>query len=122
MFFVDHDQAQPRHRCEHRQARAEHQIGLAEVRGEPMAQALRRRQATVQRHQVVAGKSLGKSRLELRREVDLGHQDQDLPPCSERLRRSMQVDLGLAATRHTMQQVSRRRVCEKRRDGRCLFG
>ena len=41
---------------------------------------------------------------ELRRQGDLGQQDQRLPPFAERRRHGLEVDLGLARARHTAQQ------------------
>ena len=122
MFFIDDDQTQPRHRREHGQARAEHQVGLADVRGQPVAQALRRRQAAVQRHQVVTGKALGQAGFELRREVDLGHQHQHLAARGQGLCGRVQVDLGLAAAGDTMQQVGGGCVAEQCVDGGGLIG
>ena len=104
VLLVDDDQAEPRQRREHRQARAEHQVGQAEVRRQPAAQALRRRQAAVQRDDAPAGEALGEARFELRRQVDLGHQHQRLPAGAERLCGGAQVDLGLAAAGHAVQQ------------------
>ena len=122
MFFIDHDQPEARQRGKHRQPRAQHQVGLAEVRGKPVAQALRWRQAAVQRDESATCKALGKARFELRRQVDLGHQHQHLAPGSERLCRGTQVDLGLAAAGDTVQKVGGRRRAAERRDRSRLVG
>ncbi len=104
MLLVDDDQSQPRQRGKHRQPRTQHQVGLAPVRQQPVAQALCRRQRAVQRHQPPSGKALGKARLQLRREVDLRHQHQHLPPLLQRPCGAAQVDLGLAAAGDALQQ------------------
>ena len=68
-------------------------------------------------------KRCGEARLELRREVDLGHQHQHLPAGRERARRGLQVDLGLAAAGDAVQQhgwPARRRG--QRRDRGRLVG
>ena len=104
VFFVDDDQPQPGQRRKHRQPRAQHQIGQAQVRQQPMAQALRRRQAAVQADHHLARKTLGKPRLELRREVDLRHQHQGLATALQGVGGGVQVDLGLAAASHAVQQ------------------
>ena len=108
MFFIDDDQAEARHRREHGQPRTQHQVGQAQVRGEPVAQALGRRQRTVQRDDVAAREALREARLQLWREVDFGHQHQGLAPFVQRLRGSTQIDLGLAAAGHAVQQHGRR--------------
>ena len=103
VFFIDHDQTQARHRGKHRQPGAEHQIGVAKVGREPMAQALRRRQSAVQRYQAVRGKTGRKTGLELGRQVDLRHQHQHLPAAGQGLRCRLQIDLRLAAAGDAMQ-------------------
>jgi hypothetical protein len=87
VLLVDDDQPQARQRRKHRQPRAQHQVGLAQVRQQPVAQALRRRQAAVQADQHAARKARGKARFELRREVDLGHQHQHLAARASAARR-----------------------------------
>jgi hypothetical protein len=85
------------------------------VGSQPVGEALRRRQRAVQRDDVAAGEALGEARFQLRRQVDLGHQHQRLPPERERALGRAQVDLGLAAAGHAMQQHGRcRRVAAER--------
>jgi hypothetical protein len=104
VFLVDDHQAQARQRRKHRQPRAQHQVGAAQVRQQPVVQALRRRQAAVQADQAAARKALCEARFELRREVDLGHQHQHLAAGVQRALRGLQVDLGLAAAGDAVQQ------------------
>ena len=104
MLFVDHDQAQPRQRRKHAHAGAQHDVSPAQMRQQPVAQPLHRRQPAVQRGQPVLWEARSKAGLQLRREVDLGHQHQGLPACGQHLLGGMQVDLGLAAAGDTVQQ------------------
>jgi hypothetical protein len=110
VLLVDDDQAQARHRREDRHARAQHQIGMPQVRGQPALQPLRRRQAAVQRHQTALREARHQPRLQLRRQVDLRHQHQRLPPGREHPLGLAQVDLGLAAAGGAEQQPGRRGV------------
>ena len=109
MLFIDHDQPQIRHRCQHRHARAQHQPGHAGMRGQPAFEALCRRQAAVQRHHALAPqvrKTRFKTRLHLRRQVDLGHHHQHLGlgVLGQHAGGGAQVDLGLAAAGAAKQQ------------------
>ena len=118
VLFVDDDEPEPRHRREHREPRAEHHVGEAEVRREPAGEALGRRQCTVQRDDVATGESLCEASFELRREVDLGHQHQRLPARIQTALGRAQIDLGLAAAGHAVQQDGRcaQRIELRRRD------
>ena len=107
VLLVDHDQPEPRHRREDRQPRAQHQIGQAQMCRQPAAQSLRRCHAAVQRDDAPAGEARREAGLELRRQVDLGHQHQRLPAGLEGAGRGVQVDLGLAASGHAVQQHRR---------------
>ena len=78
------------------------------MRGEPVRQALHGGQAAVQRHQAAAGETLSEPRLELGREVDLGYQHQRLPSGRQGRFGGAQVDLGLAAAGHAVQQLALR--------------
>src|ERR687892_740965 len=51
------------------------------------------------------GERVAEPFFELRREADLGHEDQRLLSIQQHLRREMQIDLGLAASRHAVQQI-----------------
>ncbi len=104
VLLVDDDQAEPRQRGEHRQARAEDQIGEAELRRQPAAQSLRRRQPAVQGDDPAAGEAAREALDQLRRQVDLGHQHQRLPAGGEHLLGGAQIDLGLAAAGDAVQQ------------------
>ena len=126
MLFIDHDQPQIRHRCQHRHARAQHQPGHAGMRGQPAFEALRRRQAAVQRHHALAPqvrKTRFKTRLQLRRQVDLGHHHQHLGlrVFGQHTGGGAQVDLGLAAAGAAKQQ-GRARVCRQLVQRGALFG
>ena len=110
VLLVDHDQSEPRHRREDRQPRAQHQLRATQVRREPVPQALRRREAAVKRHDRVAGEALGETRLELRRQVDLGHQHQHLLAALQGGLGGAQVDLGLAAAGQAPEQCGRWRL------------
>ena len=104
VLLVDDDQPRPWQRREDRHARAQHEVGAAGQRQQPVAQPLRRRQPAVQADQHPAGEARGEARLELRREVDLGHQHQRLPAGVQRLGGGAQVDLGLARPGDPVQQ------------------
>ena len=104
VLLIDHDQPEPGQWRKHRQACAQHDVGPPQMGQQPVLQALHRRQAAVHGHHPMPRKALGKSSLELRREVDLGHQDQRLAACGQHLLGGVQVDLGLAAASDPMQQ------------------
>ncbi len=109
MLFVDHDQFQARQRSEHCQPRAEHDAGLSQVAREPAAQALAFGQAAMQRGHRQAGKTAAHVVFELRRQVDFRHQDQDLRIGVRRqaARDRLQIDFGLAAAGHAIEQHGR---------------
>ena len=116
MLFVDHDQLQVRQRGQHRQPRAEHDRRAPQVRRQPVQRALAFGQAAVQGRHQHAGKARAHAGFQLRRQVDLGHQDQDLRRLAARrrprqhARGGMQVDLGLAAAGDAIQQAGRETV------------
>ena len=78
MFFVHHDQAEFRQRCEHRQPRAEHDARRARLRGDPVIQPLGVVQAAVQADDFGIGKAPAHRGFELRRERNFRHQQQRL--------------------------------------------
>jgi hypothetical protein len=121
VLLVDDDQPGARQRREHRHARAQHQVGVAGERQQPMAQPLRRRQRAVQADQQAGREARGETRLELRRQVDLGHQHQRLPAGRQRLRGGAQVDLGLARAGDAVQQRGAGRQAVERLQGPCLL-
>ena len=106
VFLVDDDQAQMRQRRQDRQPRAQHDARAARVPRQPVQHAFAFRQAAVQRRQRHAGEARADVRFQLRRQVDLRDQDQDLRIriARQHLRAGLQVDLGLAAARHAVQQ------------------
>jgi hypothetical protein len=52
------------------------------------------------------GEGFAKARFELRREADLGNENERLHSALQRLRYEVQVNLGLAAAGHSMEQES----------------
>mmetsp|Transcript_5530 Transcript_5530/g.13378 ORF Transcript_5530/g.13378 Transcript_5530/m.13378 type:complete len:255 (-) Transcript_5530:344-1108(-) len=82
---------------------------MAKVGGQPVLQALGRRQRTVQRDdgqrlRQQGPEALGEAGFELRREVDLGHQHQHLATCGKCSFGRAQIDLGLAAASDAKQE------------------
>ena len=112
VLLVDDDQRQLRQRREDREPRAEHDPRAAGMRGEPVAHAFAFRETAVHRDDRVFGKR-GEARaergFELRRQVDLRHQHERLGirPRVEQTGERVQIDLGLAAARHAVQQERR---------------
>ncbi len=104
VFLVDDQEGQPRKGREHREPRPEHQIGFSCCGCAPIARAFARRKSTVQRHGPPTGKRLRDALLELRRQVDLGNEDQRLAAGGDAVRRGRQINLGLPAARHALQQ------------------
>ncbi len=82
--------------------------------GQPVPRALALGQAAVQGRHQRAGEARAHAGFQLRRQVDLRHQDQDLCRFAARrrllqhARGGMQVDLGLAAAGDAVQQVRRK--------------
>jgi hypothetical protein len=104
VLFVDHDQAQPRQRHEDREAGAEHDVGTPGLGIEEAARPCRIGHAAVGAHDVGAGKARGDAAFELRREGDFRHQHQRLAAAGQYFGDGAQIDLGLAAAGHAMQQ------------------
>ena len=78
VFFVDHDQAQPRRRGEDRRARSDHDVHPTGRDLPPLAVPLGRREVTVEhRHRAEPGPEAVAG---LRGEADLGHEHDRLPP------------------------------------------
>ena len=103
MFLVDHDQAQFGERQEQRRAGANHDAypplcnrppGLAAFQAGQTGVPGRRRRA----------EPILEAFQPLRRERDLGQQDQHLPVGGEGCRDCLEIDLGLARARHTIEQ------------------
>jgi hypothetical protein len=72
--------------------------------GQPVALAGGLGQLAVQADQPGSREAGGDARLELRRQVDLGHQHQRLPALRQHVGDQAQVDLGLAAAGDAEQQ------------------
>ena len=112
VLLVDDDQRQFRQRRQNREPRPEHDARASRVRGEPVAHALAFGEAAVHRDDRAFGQR-GETRaergLELRRQIDFGHEDERLRvrPRVEQARERVQIDLGLAAARHAVQQERR---------------
>ena len=95
MLLVDHDQGEVADRREHRRARPDADARLTLAQAQPLVAALARRQGGVQDRDPVAepGPEPGHR---LRREADLGDEDDRPPPPRQRRLDSGEVDLGLA--------------------------
>ena len=106
MLFVDEDQAERRHRREDRRAGADDEPRLAGLGAAPGGEARAIGEPGMQHRQRSACKSGGEPPDELRREPDLWHQDEHAAPCGQSILGEAQVDLGLAAARHAVQQPS----------------
>jgi hypothetical protein len=106
VFLVDNDQLQVRQRGQDCQTRAEHDARLALMRRQPVQHALAFGQAAVQGRQHDAGEARADIAFQLRRQVNFRHQDQDLAIrlARQHLRTGLQIDLGLAAAGHAVQQ------------------
>ena len=104
MLLVHHHQREPRQGGERREARAEHDAGLAARRREPGRRARHVLQGAVQQRNVGFGKGVAETRFELRREADLRHQHQHLAAFLEHPCDQAQVDLGLAAARDAVEE------------------
>ena len=78
VLLVHHDQAEPGHRREHREPGADHDLRLPGLGCAPAAQSLGLGHAAVQARQRSSGKARAQPGLELRREIDLRHQQQGL--------------------------------------------
>ncbi len=105
VLLVDHDQADLGQWGEYREPRADDDPRLAVQCGPPVAAAGGLAQFTVQTDQAGGRKTGGKTRFELRRQVDFRDQQQRLPSGSQSALDQPQIDLGLAAAGHAVQQV-----------------
>ena len=118
VLLVDDDQAEPRQRGEHREPGAEHEVGDAEVRARASCAAAAPASGRCAARRCGGRRSARRSAPQLRRQVDLGHQHQRLAAGRERLLGGAQVDLGLAAAGHAVQQHGARRRSRRRRGDR----
>ncbi len=103
MLLVDHDQAEPLDRREHRRARPHAHARLALAQPPPLLAALGRGEARVQ-HRHGLAEARDEATHDLRRQRDLGDQHDRPPAPRERTRRRAQVDLGLARAGDAVQQ------------------
>ena len=104
VLFVHDDQRQARQRREHGQPGAEHDARLAARRGQPRRGARDVFQGAVQHGDARFRKRLAKPRFELRREADLGHEDDGAPAGGNGSGERLQVHLGLARPGHAVEQ------------------
>ena len=105
MFLIQNDQTQPWRRREGGGAGAEQDDGLATLHGEPGPATLGVGQGRVQ-HRQRRCEPLAKARLQLRSQVDFGQQQHDLLTPGEHFLGQAQIDFGLAAAGHALQQES----------------
>ena len=103
VFLIDHDQAEFGERQEQRRAGADDHLRLAAGDGAPQPFALARRHARMPLGRAHA-KTLGEAVEKLRRQRNLGHQDQRLASGDERRRDRLEIDLRLAGSGHAFEQ------------------
>jgi hypothetical protein len=109
VLLVDDNEPQLRQRGQHRQPGAQHDAGVSQVGGEPVEHPFALGQPAVQRRHHQPRKAGADIVFQLRRQVDFRDQDQHLRLrlAREDLRSGLQVDLGLAAASHAIQQHGR---------------
>ncbi len=110
VLLVDDDEVEPRHRGEDRQPRAEHDIGRAFRSLAPIRNPLAFGKPAMQRDRARAGQRLPHTRHELRRQVDLGDEHQNLAAACDAACGRAQIHLGLAAAGDAVQQEGRERL------------
>jgi hypothetical protein len=115
VLLVDDDHAEAGNGREHRRARADRDAGLTAPQALPLAEPLALRQAGVQ-HRDLGPEARREAGGELRRQRDLRHQHDRALPGRERVGDHVQVDLGLAAAGHAMDQERREAIPEARLD------
>ncbi len=104
MLLVDDDDAQLAERHEDREARAQDDACGPGLGAQPRGGALALAELAVRDGHRDAGEAAAHACLELRREADLGHQEKRLAAAGENLVDEAQIDLGLAAARHAVQE------------------
>jgi hypothetical protein len=104
VLLVDDDQAEPRQRNEHAEARREHEVGVARGGGVPVRASLTRGKPAVQRDAPRGAQGFRDALRELRRQVDLGNEDQHLRAARDASLRGREIDVGLPAAGHAVQQ------------------
>ena len=103
MLLVDADDAEPRYRREHRRPRPEHDRRFAACDARALVASLGLSQRRVQHGDALA-EARAKASERLRRQRDLGHEDDRAAPALERGCARLQVDLGLAAASRAVQE------------------
>ena len=102
MLLIHHDQAKLGQRCEDGGTGAEDDACAAAARRQPAVKAL-----ALGHSRVEQGHGRAETRLQalakLRNQPDLGGEDQDLPASLQHGFQGLQIDLGLAAARHPLQ-------------------
>ncbi len=104
MFLVDDDQRESGQFGEHRQACAEHDLRCAQLRLLPVMQTFALAQAAVQADQIHVGEAAAEIIFQLRRQIDLRHQQQHLPAALQYAMHQMHIHFGLAAAGDAVQQ------------------
>ena len=104
VFLVHHDQAQALERSEDRRARSDDDARVARVRSAPGIAALGPGQPRMHGDHARA-EAAPKSLDELRRQRDLGHEDQHLAVGAQRGVDDLQIHLGLAAARDAVEKM-----------------
>src|SRR5207247_10263860 len=102
VLLIDDDQTQLACRREHRAAGADHDLGLSRKDPPPMPAALGRLQMAVQYRHVLA--AAAKTLDGLRRQADLGHQNERFLALANDLLNSAKIKLGLAAAGNAEEQ------------------
>ena len=103
MLFVDDDQAELRQWCENGRARADHHVHLAPADAVPLVVPLAVGQPAVLDRDAAAARRVERSHHG-RRQGDLGHEHQHTAPLPPHVSGQLQVDGGLPAPRHAVQQ------------------
>ena len=103
LLLVDDDKPRMFERREERGPRADDDIGHAVEDASPFVEPLARAQRRVKERDAIA-ETRDEARHDLGGEGDLRHKHDDAEPASQRFRRGAQVDLGLPARGHTVEQ------------------
>ncbi len=103
VLLVDHDQPDVGQRSEHSRARAHADAGLAASQSQPFVVALALAERRMQ-HRDRVPEARPEPGQRLRRQPDLGYQDDRAAPCGERGLHRAQIHLGLARAGHSVQQ------------------
>jgi hypothetical protein len=109
VLFVDDHETEARHGPEHREPRAEHDPGIAGCCRQPRRSPRDLFQPAMHHDNASLRECAADPPFQLRSQADLGNQHQRLCPSFEHARNQLQVDLGLPAACHTMQQESAKR-------------